>query len=144
MRLHLQVPWAGEGVPTRAQVQIWAAAALKKIAHPGGELTVRVVGRTEMADLNARYRGKSGPTNVLAFAVEEDLPVAILGDVVICGPIVAAEAQSRGISPADHWAHLVIHGTLHLCGYDHQHGAEAERMEDLERNILTDLGITSH
>ncbi len=111
--------------------------------NPHGEITIRVVDRTEMAALNHRYRGKIGPTNVLSFPFEAPpgLPLDILGDVVICAPLVLAQAASQGKPPMAHWAHLVIHGTLHLCGYDHQQPQEAEQMESLEQNILTELGI---
>ena len=168
LRLQLQVACAaGDETPDAGQVESWAAAALKKIGRDGGELTVRVVGITEMADLNHRYRQKPGstnlgstnpdstnpgptnpeptnpvPTNVLSFPFNADgLPLDILGDVVVCAPLVASEAASRGQPLMDHWAHLVIHGTLHLCGFDHQQDDEAERMESLERDILAELGI---
>ncbi len=149
MQLQLQVAGAVEGeIPNRAQVHAWVAAALQKIDHCGGELTVRVVDQPEMADLNARYRGKHGATNVLSFPVAaddlpHDLPEDILGDVVICAPLVAGEAAFQGKALMDHWAHLVVHGVLHLCGYDHQQQAEAERMETLEQGILANLGIMS-
>ena len=162
LRLQLQVACAaGDETPDAGQVESWAAAALKKIGRDGGELTVRVVGITEMADLNHRYRQKPGPTNpdsdqsrpdnpdpnpvptnVLSFPFNADgLPLDILGDVVVCAPLVASEAASRGQPLMEHWAHLVIHGTLHLCGFDHQQDDEAERMESLERDILAELGI---
>ena len=142
----LQLQVAGDGgfeVPTLDQVRPWVAAALQKIRHPGGELTIRVVDRPEMAGLSARYRGKRGATNVLSFPFEAvaGLPLDILGDVVICAPVVAAEAASQGKPLMNHWAHLVIHGTLHLCGFDHQQPAEAEQMESLEQGIMADLGI---
>ena len=148
MQLQLQVACAtgtGLEIPGLEQVRAWAAAALQKIEHPGGELTVRVVDRHEMAGLNARYRGKRGPTNVLSFPCEglEGLPLAVLGDLVICAPVVAAEAASARTPLMDHWAQMVIHGVLHLCGFDHQRRAEAEQMESLERGILADLGISS-
>lgn len=127
-------------------VQSWVAAALQKIDHHGGEITVRVVDESEMADLNQKYRGRRGATNVLSFPCEglEELPLEniILGDVVICAPLVASEAGGRQQPLMDHWAHLVIHGILHLCGFDHQLPAEAKRMESLEREILASLGIS--
>lgn len=148
MQLQLQVARAVRGeIPDFRQVQSWAAAALQKIEHRGGELTVRVVDQSEMSDLNARYRGKRGPTNVLSFPVDADglppdMPGDMLGDVVICASVVAVEAASREMPLMNHWAHMVIHGVLHLCGFDHQRRAEAERMESLERGILADLGIS--
>ena len=143
-QLQLQIACdRGVDVPTLNQVRPWVAAALQKIRHHGGELTIRVVDRPEMADLSARYRGKRGPTNVLSFPFDAvaGLSLDILGDVVICAPVVAAEAASQGKPPMNHWAHMVIHGTLHLCGFDHQQPAEAERMEALEQDIMVDLGI---
>ena len=135
---------ARERVPTRAQVESWASTALKKAAHPNpahrGEVTIRVVDRAEMTDLNHRYRGKRGATNVLSFPFEtiEGLPLNILGDIVICAPIVAEQAAAQHQPLMHHWAHMVIHGILHLCGFDHQQTDDAERMELLERNIMAE------
>ncbi len=145
-RLELQIACASGGeIPGRDQVESWAAAALNKIRRRGGEVTVRVVDRPEMTDLNRRYRGKTGPTNVLSFPFEAAAaglpPLDILGDVVICAPVVAAQAARQRKPPMEHWALLVIHGILHLCGFDHQRDAEAARMEALERAILADFGI---
>ena len=116
-------------------------------AWGGGELTIRVVGEAESAELNERYRHKRGPTNVLAFpseplpaegAEDELLP---LGDLVICAPVVAREAAEQGKTLEAHWAHIVIHGALHLVGYDHETDAEAGEMEGRERELLAALGI---
>jgi probable rRNA maturation factor len=106
-------------------------------------VTLRVVGREEGAGLNLRYRGKSGATNVLAFPLEAPpgLPGGGLGDVVICAPVVAEEAAQQGKAPAAHWAHLVIHGILHLLGHDHQTEAQAARMEAAEVEVLARLGF---
>ena len=97
----------------------------------------------EGAELNVRYRGREGPTNVLSFVSElpDDLGIDLLGDLVLCAPVVAAEAGDQGKAPADHWAHLVVHGVLHLLGHDHQADADAERMEAREREVLAGLGI---
>ena len=147
MQLQLQVARGVNGeIPTRAQVESWVTATLKKIDHAGGEVTVRVVGKSEMTELNERYRGKCGATNVLSFSFAADeLPHAvtadILGDVVICAPVVADEAASQGKPAMQHWAHMVIHGVLHLCGFDHQHQDEAEHMEWLEQGVMKNLGI---
>lgn len=131
------------GVPAAARLTRWALAALKRTAR--GELTVRVVGRGESAALNARYRGKRGPTNVLSFPAappaaksRELLP---LGDVVICASVVAREAREQGKTLAAHWAHMVIHGTLHLQGYDHENARDATVMEARERALLHELGF---
>ena len=92
--------------------------------------------------LNRDYRGKDCPTNVLSFPMElpEEFNMPMLGDLVICAPVVAREAEEQGKSPESHWAHMVVHGVLHLQGYDHQNSAEAEEMESLERRILAGLG----
>ena len=134
----------GAGVPAPAEIRKWARAALT--ADVRGELTVRIVGEHESAELNARYRGKAGPTNVLSFraespplaAVDELLPY---GDVVICAEVVAREAREQGKRPAAHWAHMVIHGALHLQGYDHENRREAGIMEARERALLDELGF---
>ena len=146
--MQLQIPCRAEfadiDFPCVAQVRQWSTATLQEIGHHGGEITVRVVGESEMCALNQRYRGKSGTTNVLAFPFEkiDGLPIDILGDVVICAPVVAEEAASRAIPIMHHWAHMVIHATLHLCGFDHQQHAEAEYMEMVEQKILAGLGIS--
>ena len=106
------------------------------------ELSIRIVDEAESADLNHTYRHKSGPTNVLSFPCEvpDGVPLDLLGDLVICAPVVAREAQAQGKASEAHWAHMVIHGVLHLRGYDHIDTAEAERMEALEIDILSRLG----
>jgi probable rRNA maturation factor len=131
------------GVPPTARLTRWALAALERKAR--GELTVRVVGRGESAALNARYRGARGPTNVLSFLSD---PAAVkarellpLGDVVICASVVAREAREQGKALAAHWAHMVVHGTLHLQGYDHENARDAAEMEARERALLAGLGF---
>jgi probable rRNA maturation factor len=134
----------GADVPTPAEVRKWARAALT--ANVRGELTVRIVGERESAELNARYRGKAGPTNVLSFRAEspdvgskeELLPY---GDVVICAAVVGREAREQGKALAAHWAHMVVHGALHLQGYDHENRRDAGIMEARERAVLDDLGF---
>lgn len=102
-----------------------------------------MVGRAEGSDLNHRYRGRPGPTNVLSFPFEAPPGVrsACLGDIVLCAPVVAEEAADQGKPPADHWAHLVVHGILHLLGHDHHNEVEAARMEALEVRVLRRLGV---
>jgi probable rRNA maturation factor len=129
-------------VPPPAQMRKWARSALG--ADVRGELTVRIVDENESAALNARYRGKKGPTNVLSFraeppaAADELLP---FGDVVICAAVVEREAREQGKPAAAHWAHMVVHGALHLQGYDHESSREAAVMEARERELLSDLGF---
>jgi len=149
MRLQVQIACAEAEVPSRDQFESWAAAALATSAARGGkttagEVTIRVVGRAEMTDLNRRYRGGDGATDVLAFAFDGEgaaAPLDILGDVVICAPVLAAEAARRGIPELNHWAHLTAHGMLHLCGFDHGADADAREMGALEREILAEFGI---
>ncbi|MDR5905707.1 rRNA maturation RNase YbeY [Franzmannia qiaohouensis] len=131
-------------LPDQASLERWVGAAL---AHAGerdrDELSVRFVDADESQTLNRDYRGKDAPTNVLSFGVElppgVDLP--LLGDLVICHPVVVREASEQHKPLGDHYAHMVVHGTLHLLGFDHIDDAEAEHMEQLEREILAALGI---
>lgn len=106
------------------------------------EISLRLVGAEEMRELNARYRRRDRTTNVLSFPVNlpSGVEAPLLGDIVICAPVVAREAQEQNKSPAAHWEHLLVHGVLHLLGLDHERDADAAVMEDLERTILADLG----
>lgn len=118
-----------------------AAAAALEGRRADAELCLRIVDRGESAELNRRYRGKAGPTNVLSFPCDAQVPdLALLGDLVICAPVVAAEAEAQGKPAAAHWTHLVVHGVLHLLGFDHIGDHEAEIMEAEERAILARLG----
>ena len=133
-----------KGVPASASFRRWIEAALKGAKRrKATEVSVRIVDTEEGQALNLQYRGRDYATNVLSFPVElppgVDLP--LIGDLVICAPVVAREAAEQGKKPADHWAHLTIHGTLHLLGYDHIDEAEAEAMEALETKVLAGLGI---
>ncbi len=115
--------------PARADIAAWASTALGRRAV-GRELGVRVVGRAESRRLNARYRGRDKPTNVLSFpAAELPGPARPLGDLVICPDVLRAEAQEQRKSLRAHWAHLVVHGALHLVGYDHENPGDATRMD---------------
>lgn len=129
-------------VPQDRQLRAWARSALEA-AEGRGALAIRVVDEAESAALNRRWRGKSGPTNVLSFraAPPPGIDVAELGDVVICAPLVAREAAQQQKPPAAHWAHMVVHGVLHLLGHDHHDESDALRMETLETEILADLGF---
>ena len=128
--------------PTRSDIATWAGTALGRKAA-GRELGVRVVGSAESRRLNARYRGKDKPTNVLSFpAVELPAgPERPLGDLVICPDVLRVEAREQRKSLRAHWAHLVVHGTLHLVGYDHEDCADADRMERREIAVLRRLGF---
>ena len=129
------------GVPSPAKIARWAEAALAGRSEDA-EMTVRVVDEAEGAALNARYRRGAGATNVLAFAFDApELPsLRILGDVVVCAPVAAREAREQSKRLDAHWAHLVIHGTLHLLGYDHDESGAAREMEAIERALLDRLG----
>ena len=128
--------------PTRSDIATWAGTALGRKAA-GRELGVRVVGPAESRRLNARYRGKDKPTNVLSFpAVELPAgPERPLGDLVICPDVLRVEAREQRKSLRAHWAHLVVHGTLHLVGYDHEDPYDADRMERREIAVLRRLGF---
>jgi probable rRNA maturation factor len=129
--------------PAPVLLRRWARATLGGIGE-SGNLCIRIVDTDEMAELNARYRHKQGATNVLSFAADVVAPNSgerLLGDVVICASVVAREAQLQHKSSNDHFAHLVVHGVLHLCGYDHETAAEAQVMEATEVAILSGLGI---
>ena len=139
--VEVQRACATPGMPPPAKLVKWAEAALDGRSD-GARMTVRIVGEAEGAELNERYRGSEGATNVLAFGFDApEVPsVRILGDVVVCAPVAAREARERSRRLDAHWAHLVVHGTLHLLGYDHDEPGSAEEMEALEREILDRLG----
>ena len=141
-RLNLSVQYAcnAAGVPLRPQIRGWARAALNVDGMRGGQVTVRFVDIGEGQALNREYREKDYATNVLSFPYETE-PV-VLGDLLICAPVVAREATEQGKTLEAHYAHLIVHGMLHLQGYDHETGEDdAQRMEDKERAILASLGF---
>ena len=105
------------------------------------EITIRVVNAAEGRNLNSAFRGKDFATNILTFSYHEAACEALRGDLVLCAPVVAREARAQGKSLADHYAHLTVHGALHLAGYDHEQEAEAEIMEARETEILAALGV---
>lgn len=141
LTLHVQYACEDAGLPARSDLRRWARAALKGVDGPV-ELGVRIVDTAESAALNERYRGKAGPTNVLSFSYDVgELTPCFLGDLIICAPVVRQEAQAQG-KPADaHWAHMIVHGIMHLRGYDHMNDDEAKIMEELEADILQTLGF---
>ena len=136
---------ARAAVPRRADFARFVAAALEQ-ANATGTVSLRIAGEAEMRDLNERFRGKPKPTNVLSFgaqagATRDAIGDDLLGDVVLCAPVVASEARAQRKSVRDHYAHLCVHGVLHLLGYDHEAAGEAERMEATEVAALARLGI---
>lgn len=141
LQLDVQRASAADDLPADAQLRAWARAAL---ADSGGThaLTVRLVDAAESAELNRAYRHKPGPTNVLSFPFEAPPGISsrLLGDLVICAEVVRREAREQGKPLDAHWAHMVVHGVLHLRGYDHLTDVEAAGMEALETEILARLG----
>jgi len=131
-------------IPSRESFARWVRAALQGAGFPSpkAEVTVRVVEQEESARLNRRYRRKSGPTNVLSFPFENPpgMTLPLLGDLLICAAVVERQAAEQGKSPDSHWAHMVVHGTLHLLGYDHIEAGQRKEMEKLEISILAGLG----
>ena len=143
--VHLSYGLPRAGIPSPVSFRRWVEAALAGARRrQAAELSIRIVGTREGRTLNRTYRGKDYATNVLSFPV--DLPpgvrLPLLGDIAICAPVVRREAAEQGKPVAHHWAHLTVHGVLHLLGYDHIEDAEAVRMEALETRILKGLGIS--
>lgn len=130
------------GLPTAEQIEQWATAAVQPQSDEV-EMTVRIVDEAESHALNLNYRGKDRPTNVLSFPFEcpDEVELPLLGDLVICRQVVEREAQEQDKPVMAHWAHMVVHGSLHLLGYDHIEDDEAEEMESLETQIMTGLGF---
>ncbi|HSH40733.1 MAG TPA: rRNA maturation RNase YbeY [Arenicellales bacterium] len=134
------------GAPDDESMAGWAGAAFRAGAVDDDadlELTVRVVDEHEASELNRIYRGKDYVPNVLSFPmrVGQGFETGLLGDVVICAAVVEREAAEQGKPPRAHWAHLVVHGVLHCCGFEHDNEADAERMESLEKRILAEFGF---
>ena len=136
-RLNLSVQYAcnRQGLPLRADFVRWARAAL----IGGGEITIRLVDADEGRELNNEYRGKDYATNVLSFPYETE--PRVMGDLVVCPAVVAREATEQDKPLAAHYAHLTVHGMLHLQGWDHEEDDAAQAMEDKEREILAALGF---
>lgn len=146
MEIEVQYAVPDAGLPSEQDFIDWANMAVPpedKEDKQDAAMTVRIVDEQESAQLNETYRHKDGATNVLSFPAEvpDEVELNLLGDLVICAPVVAREAKEQGKSAEAHWAHMVIHGTLHLLGYDHQTDKEAQKMEEIERNILIKIGF---
>lgn len=134
-RLALAVQFAStaENLPTRQKFRKWALATISQDA----EITLRIVDAEEGCALNKNYRGKDYATNVLTFPLNE---IPLMGDIVLCAPVIEREAAEQGKTLEAHYAHLTVHGLLHLQGYEHESDEDAEKMERLETQIVTDLG----
>ena len=137
LALTVQYGASPAGLPSRTKLRRWVRAALARSAR----LTVRIVGAREARLLNRHYRGRDYATNVLTFIYSSQRPLE--GDIAICAPVVAREAHRRGVRIDAHYAHLTVHGVLHLQGFDHERAADAERMEEREAAILKRLGYAN-
>lgn len=150
LEVDVQFACEGQGVPQAAGIRSWIRAAIEHSEVTVGdaaEVAVRIIDADEMRTLNRLYRKQDKPTNVLSFPAGEiagmpDTASRLLGDVVICASVVAAEAEEQGKSLADHWGHILVHGTLHLLGFDHETEADAAEMERLETSILAAGNVT--
>ena len=140
LTIDIQKACASEDSPDEDSIKRWLGAAIRD-ERDECELSIRIVDEQESADFNQRYRGKSGATNVLSFPFDAVTPepLPILGDLVICAPVVIREASEQQKTVDAHWAHIVIHGVLHLLGYDHIEDQDAEQMEGLETQIMLNL-----
>lgn len=149
----LQTDLPAAGLPGQDQVQRWAETAARLAGGAGGEIAIRIIDEAESQSLNHDYRGKDYPTNVLSFPFElpegmpeemrAELGEGIIGDIAICAPVVEREAQEQGKASEAHWAHMVVHGVLHLLGHDHVDDAGADIMEALEVRVLSELGFAN-
>lgn len=146
LAVDLQVACADEsGLPSAQQLHQWALNALKNAGFKehNAEVTIRIVDEPEIVQLNSDYRHKNKPTNVLSFPFEQPIGMTLplLGDIIVCKQVMQDEAVEQNKALFDHWAHLIVHGTLHLLGFDHIDEADAQEMEALEVQILNNLGI---
>lgn len=130
-------------IPSPSELELWANAVLKYEGLSGQEVTIRFTDEAESQSLNHEYRGKDKPTNVLSFPFEAPpgIEINLLGDLVICAPVISREAEEQQKKVSDHYTHMTVHGLLHLMGYDHIDDADAEEMESKEIDILASLGI---
>lgn len=129
-------------VPSKEQFRTWLNTVLVDQNYDV-EVVIRITDEQEMSQLNHRYRQRQGTTNILSFPFEapDQVPVDLLGDLVVCAPVVEQEAMQQGKDLNAHWAHMIIHGALHLLGYDHIEDSEAEAMENMEVDLLKSIGF---
>ncbi|OLF79102.1 rRNA maturation RNase YbeY [Alteromonas sp. W12] len=132
-------------IPSPSELELWANAVLNYEGLAEQEVTIRFTDEAESQSLNYEYRGKDKPTNVLSFPFEAPpgIEINLLGDLVICAPVISREAEEQHKDVSNHYAHMTVHGLLHLMGYDHMDDAEAEEMESKEIDILAHLGIAN-
>ena len=142
--IELQLACPIASVPGSTEIQSWAASVTEALGL-SGDLCLRVVDEQESCALNSRYRDRPEPTNVLSFPVElpPGVKAAIIGDLAICAPVVEREAREQGKEVRAHWAHMVVHGILHLAGHHHETPSRAQAMEALEVELLAALGFSS-
>lgn len=138
LTLDIQVACGDEYTPQQADIESWVTAALNHRCDVA-EIGIRLVSDTEIAKLNQNYRHKAGPTNILSFAYSKQ---PLSGDMAICASIVNSEAAAAALEKKAHWAHIIVHGVLHLLGFDHEDDDEAQVMEKLETKILSTLGVS--
>jgi probable rRNA maturation factor len=142
-RIDVEVNSSSTQIPSVENIELWISTALQSDELNQAEVSVYIVDEAESQELNAQYCGKDKPTNVLSFPADipDEVGVPLLGDLVVCAPVVEREAQEQGKTLAAHWAHMLVHGTLHLLGYDHIEDDEAEVMEALETRLITQLNF---
>lgn len=142
-QIDIEINSTSKTIPSAEKIEQWISAALKSDELVEAEVSVYIVDEAESQALNSQYRGKDKPTNVLSFPADipEEVGIPLLGDLVVCAPVVEQEAEEQGKSLDAHWAHMVVHGTLHLLGYDHLEDDTAEAMESLETHLLTKMNF---
>ena len=140
-RIDVEVNSSSTKIPSIENIELWISTALHSDELNQAEVSVYIVDESESQELNSQYRGKNKSTNVLSFPADipDEVGVPLLGDLVVCAPVVEREAQEQGKSLEAHWAHMLVHGTLHLLGYDHINDDEADVMEALETRLITQL-----
>lgn len=142
MTVEVQVASVMTGLPNTSLIVDWADSVRKLLGTQASEVCIRIVDETEGRTLNAQYRQRDQATNVLSFVADVEVPdLRLLGDIVICAPVVGQEANDQQKLLAHHFAHMVVHGMLHLHGYDHEDDEEAKEMESLEAEVLAGFGI---
>lgn len=142
-QIDIEINSTSKTIPSAEKIEQWISAALKSDELVEAEVSVYIVDEAESQALNSQYRSKDKPTNVLSFPADipEEVGIPLLGDLVVCAPVVEQEAEEQSKSLDAHWAHMLVHGTLHLLGYDHLEDDTAEAMESLETHLLTKMNF---